>query len=353
MPGLATDLFDYALPEERIAQEPAARRDASRLLHLRAQGPPGDHGFGDLPGLVRPGDLLISNDTRVRAARLRVSRPGGGAAELLVLGEDGGGAHACLVRPARRLPAGTHLELGGGLVAEVGEPAPGHPGARRVRFTAPPGIDLEAALEAAGTVPLPPYIRRPLADAERYQTVFAASPPRSAAAPTAGLHFTPAVLDRLRARGVGVATVRLEVGLGTFTPIRTADVDEHRMHRERFELPAVTATAIDAARQRGGRVIAVGTTSVRVLETTAAGEGRVVAGTGTTDLFIRPGSEVRVVDGLLTNFHQPRSSLLVLVAALVGIERWRVAYDHALAAGYRFLSFGDCMLCWTARRSNA
>ena len=350
--AVTTDVFDYALPEERIAQQPLLRRDASRLLHLPPAGPPRDHGFADLPDLLRPGDLLVGNDTRVRAARLRGTRPGGGAAELLVLDEHGDGSHLCLVRPARRLPAGTRVDLAGGLAAVVGEPAPGHPGARRVRFDGGGSAGLDAALEAAGTVPLPPYIRGPIADPGRYQTIFAASPPRSAAAPTAGLHFTPEVLDQLRHRGIGLATVRLEVGLGTFTPIRTARVDDHRMHEERFELPEPAAAAIDATRGAGGRVVAVGTTTVRVLETMTAGEGRVDPGSGVTRLFIRPGTPIRVVDGLLTNFHQPRSSLLVLVAVVLGGDRWRAAYDHALRGGYRFLSFGDCMLCWTAARSN-
>ena len=351
MAALSTDLFDYALPEERIAQRPPAARDGSRLLHLPPQGPPEDRRFTELPDLLRPGDLLVGNDTRVRAARLRGSRPGGGPAELLVLNEGGEGEYVCLVRPARRLPPGTRVALGGGLIGVVGGTAGGHPGARRVRFEGGGKAGTEAAIEAAGSTPLPPYIRVELDDPERYQTVFAASPPRSAAAPTAGLHFTAAGLDRLRARGVELATVRLEVGLATFTPIRTATIDEHRIHEERFELPTATAEAIAAARRRGGRVIAIGTTTTRVLETMAAPGGTVDAGSGVTRLYLRPGAPIRVIDGLLTNFHQPRSSLLVLIAAVFGAERWRAAYDHALAAGYRFLSFGDCMLGWTAAPS--
>jgi S-adenosylmethionine:tRNA ribosyltransferase-isomerase len=344
--GTATARFDYPLPPERIAQQPLAERDASRLLHLPPAGPPQDRSFRDLPRLLRPGDLLVVNDTRVRAARLRARRPQGGAAELLVLGPLGSGAHACLVRPARRLPPGTRLACDVGLRATVGGAAPGHAGAREVRFEPSGGAGVDAAIEAAGRVPLPPYIRRALDDPQRYQTVYAAGEPGSAAAPTAGLHFTPAVLAALTAAGVERTAVRLEVGLGTFAPIRHETVEDHPMHEERYTLPPGAAAAVAAARARGGRVVAVGTTAVRVLESRARDDGTVEAGEGVTRLYLRPGSPVRVVDGLLTNFHQPRSSLLVLLAAFLGGERWREAYDHALRGGYRFLSFGDCMLCW-------
>ncbi|HEY2705871.1 MAG TPA: tRNA preQ1(34) S-adenosylmethionine ribosyltransferase-isomerase QueA [Candidatus Dormibacteraeota bacterium] len=341
----ATAAFDYPLAPERIAQRPLAERDASRLLHLPLQGPPEDRGFRELPALLRRGDLLVVNDTRVRAARLAARRPGGGAAELLVLHPLAEGGYACLVRPARRLPEGTRLTIRPRLEAVMGGRVPGHPGARSVRLEAAGG-DVDAAIEAAGRVPLPPYIRATLDDPGRYQTVYAAGGPASAAAPTAGLHFTPAVLAALDAAGVERTQVRLEVGLATFAPIRHERVDEHPMHEERYALPAAAAAAVAAARARGGRVIAVGTTAVRVLESRAHDDGTVEAGEGTTRLYLRPGVPVRVVDGLLTNFHQPRSSLLVLLAALIGTERWRAAYDHALGAGYRFLSFGDCMLCW-------
>jgi S-adenosylmethionine:tRNA ribosyltransferase-isomerase len=350
-PGTATTRFDYVLPAERIAQEPLTERDASRLLHLPPVGQPQDHVFRDLPTLLRRDDLLVVNDTRVRAARLRARRPRGGAAELLVLGPVDGGAHACLVRPARRLPAGTRLACGEGLWATVGGPVPGHPGAREVRFEPAAGRDVDAAIESAGSPPLPPYIRRALGDPERYQTVYASGAPGSAAAPTAGLHFTPAVLDALAAAGVERTAVRLEVGLATFAPIRHQRVEDHPMHEETYTLPPSAAVAVAAARARGGRVIAVGTTAVRVLESRGRDDGTVEPGHGVTRLYLRPGSPVRVVDGLLTNFHQPRSSLLVLLAAFVGQDRWREAYDHALRGGYRFLSFGDCMLCW--RRGEA
>jgi S-adenosylmethionine:tRNA ribosyltransferase-isomerase len=347
----SVEAFDYDLPPERIAQRPVEPRDSSRLLHLTPYGEIDDHVFTDLPGLLRSGDLLVVNDTRVRAARLLGTRDGGGRAEVLLLrrlddgADDAASARfAGLVRPARRLRPGTVVEVGEGLLAQIGEPVGGHPGARCVMVTAQGPVD--AAIERAGSVPLPPYIRESLGDPTRYQTLFSAgSPPESAAAPTAGLHFTPAVLDALRDRGVELARVRLEVGLGTFSPIRTALVEDHRMHAERFELPAATASAIAAARERGGRVVAVGTTAVRTLESRARNDGLVEPGAGATELFLRPGTPPRVIDGLLTNFHQPRSSLLVLLAAVVG-DRWRDAYEHALRSGYRFLSFGDCMLCW-------
>jgi len=277
---------------------------------------------------------------------MRGRRPTGGGAEILVVQPLGDGRYACLVRPARRLPPGTTVELGdGSLVATVGEAFKGHPGARQVSFRSSDG-DVEAALERHGTVPLPPYVHVPLADPARYQTIFAASPPASTAAPTAGLHFTDDVLARLQRRGVMLTAVRLEVGLATFTPIRSASIEDHEVHEERFELSPDAADAIARTRDRGGRVVAVGTTATRVLETQALESGLVAPGSGQTRLYLRPGgSPFRVVDGLLTNFHQPRSSLLVMLAAYVG-DRWRTAYDHALAHGYRFLSFGDCMLCW-------
>jgi S-adenosylmethionine:tRNA ribosyltransferase-isomerase len=344
--ALDTALYDYELPDERIAQTPLAERDASRLLHV----PPGDapledRGFRDLPDLLRAGDLLVLNDTRVRAARLRTRTESGGAVEVLVLQNLGDARYACLVRPGRRLRPGRTVSFEGGLTATVDGDGPGHPGARVVRFHSSDG-DPDGAIERLGSVPLPPYIRESLRDSERYQTVYAQSPPQSAAAPTAGLHFTPHVLDALERRGIQTTTVRLEVGLGTFAPIRAARVEDHEMHEERFELPERAAEAVDAARARGGRVIAVGTTAVRTLETCATGGGGVRPQRGATRLFLRPGARCTVVDGLLTNFHAPRSSLVVLVAALIGPNRWRAAYDHALRSGYRFLSFGDCMLCW-------
>ncbi len=346
--ALDTALYDYELPEDRIAQTPLAERDASRLLHLPpGEAPPEDRSFRELPQLLREGDLLVLNDTRVRAARLRTRSEHGGSVELLVLQALGDGRYSCLVRPGRRMRPGRTVAFDGGLTATVEGDTPGHPGERLVRFQSDDG-DTDAAIERLGTVPLPPYIREALPDSERYQTVYAQSPPQSAAAPTAGLHFTPRVLAALQERGVRRTTVRLEVGLGTFAPIRSDRVDAHEMHEERFELPQSAADAVAETRARGGRVIAVGTTAVRTLESCATGGGLVAAQEGATRLYITPGRRVSVVDGMLTNFHAPRSSLVVLVSAFIGINRWHAAYEHALQRGYRFLSFGDCMLCWRA-----
>jgi S-adenosylmethionine:tRNA ribosyltransferase-isomerase len=347
--ALDTALYDYDLPEGRIAQIPLAERDGSRLLHLPPGGAPlEDRAFRDLPDLLRSGDLLVLNDTRVRAARLRTRTGNGGAVEVLVLQSLGDGRYACLVRPGRRLRPGQVVQFDDGLTATIEGNSTGHPGARVVRFHSSDG-DTDQAIERLGTVPLPPYIREQLHDPGRYQTVYAQSAPESAAAPTAGLHFTPRILDALRSEGIETTTVRLDVGLGTFSPIRSERVDDHEMHEERFELPAKAADDIKRTRENGGRVIAVGTTAVRTLESCATEDGQVAAQDGATRLFLRPGTPFRVVDGLLTNFHAPRSSLVVLVAAFIGTNRWRAAYDHALQSDYRFLSFGDCMLCWRSQ----
>jgi S-adenosylmethionine:tRNA ribosyltransferase-isomerase len=343
-PAFSTDLFEYALPAHRIAQVPPEPRDSSRLLHLLPGGALADHGFRDLPDLLRPGDLLVANDTRVRAARLRGRRDDGGAAEVLLLERLDTTRFTALVRPGRRLHDGACVTVGDGLRIRVAGAAPGHAGARVVDLEA--GGDVERAIASLGEAPLPPYIHTPLSDPERYQTVYAAGDPASAAAPTAGLHFTARVRDALAGRGIGWATLQLDVGLGTFAPITTPDVRNHRMQTERCTLPGVTAAAIAETRAAGGRVIAVGTTAVRTLESHVDGAGRLQPGTLSTGLFLTPGHRFAVVDGLLTNFHQPRSSLLVLLAAFVGSRAWRRAYDHALSEGYRFLSFGDCMLCW-------
>ena len=340
---MRTDAFEYVLPPERIAQAPLPDRDGSRLLHLHPDGAISDHVFTHLPTLLRAGDLLVANDTRVRRARLLGTDVAGRAVELLLLDHLGGDDYSCLARPGRRAAPGVELRFGGGLTAAVRDGPRTHPGERTVRLRAAAG-DVEAAVHEAGATPLPPYIRGFDGDPERYQTVYAAGVPSSAAAPTAGLHFTDSVLAALRDRGIGWATVRLDVGLGTFAPMRGESVEAHVMHRERYEVPAPATLAIARARQAGGRVVAVGTTVVRVLESCASRDG-VRSGAGSTDLFIRPGYRFRVVDGLLTNFHQPRSTLLVLLAAFAG-DAWRAAYAHALRAGYRFLSFGDCMLCW-------
>ena len=325
-----TEAFAYALPEAAIAQTPVEPRDAARLLVDRTDGPSEDRQVSDLPDLLRAGDLLVVNDTRVIPARLALTKATGGRAEVLLAERTGGRTWTALVRPGRRLLPGTLLHHGDEPVVEVGEVLA--EGERAVRLLG----DEEplALLGRLGAVPLPPYITAPLGDPERYQTVFA-DRPGSAAAPTAGLHLTDALLRRCRARGIAVATVDLEVGLGTFAPIRTDDVEDHVVHTERYAIPADTVAAVEAAE----RVVAVGTTVVRTLESWAA-TGRTE---GPTDLFIRRGHEFAKVDVLLTNFHVPRSSLLVLVDAFVG-DRWRDLYATALARGYRFLSFGDAML---------
>jgi S-adenosylmethionine:tRNA ribosyltransferase-isomerase len=337
--------FDYPLPAERIAQEPLAERDASRLLYLPPDQGIEDRTFRDLPALLRAGDVLVVNETRVRRARLHGVDAEGRDIELLVLSRNENGEYQCLARPARLATPGAVVRVADDLQATVVGVSPMHRGGRVVTFDT---SDADAAIERFGAAPLPPYIHTELRDPERYQTTYATGGPDSAAAPTAGLHFTTPVIERLRDAGVGWATLRLDVGLGTFAPIRTDRVEDHPMHEERYTLPLETAAVIERTHAAGGRVVAVGTTVVRVLETCAESDGRLRAGSGATSLFIHPGHRFRVVDGLLTNFHQPRSSLLVLLAAFIGDERWRAAYEHALDAGYRFLSLGDCMLCWRA-----
>jgi S-adenosylmethionine:tRNA ribosyltransferase-isomerase len=336
-----TAAFDYDLPPERVAQVPAEPRDAARLLVARQAV---EHRLvRDLPELVAPGDLVVVNDTRVLPARLRVRKTTGGAVELLLLERFDDGRWEALVRPARRVHAGTELTPEGApagcaiVVAEdLGD------GRMRVELTGVPGPGGEQAeldlLHKIGEVPLPPYITEPLADPQRYQTVYARRP-SSAAAPTAGLHLTDTVLDGLRRRGATVATVELAVGLATFRPITVEQVEDHRMHHESYVVPEATWAALQQTQVAGGRVLAVGTTTMRALESVAATGAR----SGRTDLFIRRGHEFRAVDRLLTNFHTPRSSLLVLVDAFIG-SRWRLLYEEALGSGYRFLSFGDAML---------
>ena len=342
-----TDSFDYELPPDRIAQRPLAQRDASRLLHVAPDGGLRDRPFTDLPQLLRPGDLLVANDTRVRRARLHARLDDGTNVELLVLERLAGSAHRCLAMPSRLINPGTRVVISTSLRATCVAIPADHPGARDMTFAAL-GQDVDSAIERHGTAPLPPYIHQELVDGERYQTLFAQGAPESAAAPTAGLHFTPPVLEALGRRGIGWTTVRLNVGLATFAPIRAAHIDDHVMHEEAYELSPEAAAAVNATCNTGGRVIAVGTTVVRVLESCASSGGTVLPGAGRTRLYIKPGHEFRVAGGLLTNFHQPRSSLLVLLAAFAGDEAWRAAYRHALAERYRFLSFGDCMLCWRA-----
>jgi S-adenosylmethionine:tRNA ribosyltransferase-isomerase len=348
-PRLRVDDFDYDLPTDAIAQAPAEPRDASRLLVLDRSRPHDiEHSsFRDIGERLRPGDLLVVNDSRVIPARLQARRRSGGAAEILVLRplDDGSSRWEALVRPSRKVADGELLELRNGETVEVGGRLAD--GIRAIRFDGDP----HAVMAAAGEMPLPPYIHDRSAPAERYQTVYAL-PPGSAAAPTAGLHFTPALLASLDAHGIGRASVTLHVGLDTFRPLEGEFVDQHQIHREWYAIPAATRQAMDTAREAGGRIVAVGTTAVRVLETAARTDAR----SGWTDLYITPSHTFGSVDALITNFHLPRSSLLLLVTAFVqagmhgGATPFEArdallgAYRTALDAGYRFFSFGDAML---------
>jgi len=330
--------FDYGLPEARIAQVPVEPRDAARLLvDLGPDAGVAHRHVRDLPDLVTPGDLVVINTTRVMPARLRLVKETGGAAEVLLVEEQGDGQWQALVRPSRRIAPGTELRsertdaLSVVVGTDLGE------GLRQVTVRVHRG-SLLTALDEAGEMPLPPYLTGGLEDPERYQTVYAERA-ASAAAPTAGLHITPELLDGLSARRIAVAPVELVVGLGTFRPMTAAKVEDHTMHAERYRVPEATWEAIRSTRAGGGRVVAVGTTTVRALESAAA----TGALEGHTELFIHGDYEFQVVDRLMTNFHLPRSSLLVMVDAFAG-PRWRDLYAEALAGDYRFLSFGDAML---------
>ncbi|MFQ5894944.1 MAG: tRNA preQ1(34) S-adenosylmethionine ribosyltransferase-isomerase QueA [Nitrospinota bacterium] len=345
--------FDYELPESFIARHPLPRRDASRLLVLWRESDRLEHRhFFDLPDYLRPGDLLVLNDTQVLPWRFRAQREtSGGKVEVLLLREEAPGRFQALLRANRKVPEGEWICLGeGGPRARVGPPG----GGRTLEFH--PFADLRAWLRAHGEVPLPPYLKRPPVpeDRERYQTVYARRE-GAVAAPTAGLHFTPELLDRLEAQGVRVARLTLHVSYGTFRPVRVEDPADHRMESEAYCVPPETAEAVNAARREGGRVVAVGTTCVRALESAALAEGGrgevLEPRAGETDLFIREGHRFRAVDALLTNFHLPRSTLLMLVAAFAGRERVLRAYGVAREMGYRFYSYGDSMLIlWRADR---
>ena len=337
---LRTDAYDYPHPADLIAQYPAERRDRSRVLVMPAGGPIAHRTFADLPELLSPGDLLVANDTRVLRARFHPHRRQGGKAEVLLLHPTPeAGCWEAMTRPGKRVRKGDLLALDAGCGIEIVDWAPN--GNRIVRFY---GISADDAMQRFGEVPLPPYIDRPPDDAaERYQTVYAQRD-GSVAAPTAGLHFTPGLISTLRERGVGWTTVTLDVGAGTFRPVSADDIRQHHMHAERYEIPSSTAAAIAQTRSAGGRVVAVGTTVLRTLEASAAEHGDVRAGSAWTSIFIHPPYRFRVVDVLITNFHLPRSTLLMLVCAFAGRDRVLAAYAEAIAASYGFDSFGDAML---------
>ena len=333
--------FYFDLPEELIAQTPLEQRDASRMLHLDKKTGEIEHRhFYDLPQYLRPGDCLVLNDTRVLPARLLGCRKSGGGVELVLLRDLGDGRWECLSRPGRKTKPGTELLFGDGeLCATVEDVVEG--GNRIVHFHYQ-GIFLEV-LERLGKMPLPPYIKTELKDAERYQTVYSREC-GSAAAPTAGLHFTPELLQQIRDMGVKVCFVTLHVGLGTFRPVKEEEIENHEMHSEFCIITPETAETINSTKQEGGRVIAVGTTSCRTLESFADEDGLIQAGSRWTDIFIYPGYRFKCIDALITNFHLPESTLIMLVSALAGRENVLNAYQIAVKEKYRFFSFGDCML---------
>lgn len=339
---MRTQEFDYYLPPELIAQQPVEPRDAARLMVLdRQTGEITETVFREIISFLEPRDLLVLNDTRVRPARLIGRKQDtGGVAEVLLLEPRGNDYWEALVKPGRRLKPGTVIEFGaqGELAAEIIDYTPSKGRIIRFVYTG----DFDRLLHTLGEVPLPPYIHEELADIERYQTVYSRQE-GSAAAPTAGLHFTRELLAELGQHGIKMATVTLHVGLGTFRPVETEHVEEHRMHAEFYSVSPEAAALINQAKAEGGRVIAVGTTSTRVLESVATTDGEVSPGSGWTDIFIYPGYTFKVVDALITNFHLPRSSLLMLVSAFAGRERILTAYNEAVRRRFRFFSFGDAM----------
>jgi len=356
--------FHYDLPGERIAQAPLADRTASRMLHVdRRAGHWSDQQFRDLPGLLHPDDLLVLNNTKVFPARLFGHRSGAraqplspanpaarnflrGTVEVMLIRQlsENPNEWECLVRPGRKVGVGERITFGESRELEAEVVARGAFGERRIRFAPVP--DFFARIDRVGHVPLPPYIDRAdgAADRERYQTIYAHYR-GSVAAPTAGLHFTPEILDDIRAHGIEIAEITLHVGLGTFQPVRVERVEDHRLHREHYEIPVAVAQVINAAKHEKRRVVAVGTTTVRTLEDAArrSGSPQVAPGPQEADIFIYPGHKFQVVDALLTNFHLPQSTLLMLVCALGGTSLVMAAYRHAVEAGYRFYSYGDCM----------
>lgn len=342
--------FYYELPESLIAQHPLQKRDSSRLMVLEPDGGPPVHSvFSSLPQRLSPGDCLIINNTKVLPARLLGSKRGSGiACEILLLRRVEEDIWECMVRPGRRLREGQYVDfIPDRFAAEIIEVVKG--GNRLVRFIYD-GI-WEEILDEAGMMPLPPYIHEQLEDKQRYQTVYAKQE-GSAAAPTAGLHFTPELMNQIRSRGIRIAELTLHVGLGTFRPVKADNILEHEMHSEYYELSQETVDCIRETRENGGHVIAVGTTSCRVLEAVASeNNGQLKAQSGWTDIFIYPGYEFKTIDALITNFHLPESTLLMLVAALAGHERIMSAYEEAIREKYRFFSFGDAMLIYPIAKS--
>ena len=339
------DLFDFDLPPERIALRPASPRDAARMLVLDGAGAEvatRDRLVSDLPGELRRGDLLVFNDTRVIPAQLEGSR---GQAKIgaTLHKREGPRRWRAFIRNARRLREGETIDFGAGVTAIAADRA--EDGSFALDFAGDEPVEL--LLDRAGRMPLPPYIaaRRPTdaRDADDYQTMFA-NEPGAVAAPTAALHFTPELMAALNAAGVGHVTLTLHVGAGTFLPVKAEDTDDHKMHAEWGRIDAATADRINATRAAGGRVIAVGTTSLRLIESAADAEGRVQPFEGDTAIFITPGVKIRGIDGLMTNFHLPKSTLFMLVSALMGLDRMQAAYAHAIAGGYRFYSYGDASL---------
>jgi S-adenosylmethionine:tRNA ribosyltransferase-isomerase len=335
-----TSDFNFELPERLIAQTPLERRDSSRLLTLdKTTGKTGHYHFYDLPRFLRPGDCLVLNDSRVLPARLIGHRPTGGVCEVLLLVDKGDNVWECLVRPGRKLKPGAQVIFGEGQLTATVE-AEVEDGKRLVRFQYQ-GIFLEV-LEQLGKMPLPPYIKEELQDNERYQTVYS-KVSGSAAAPTAGLHFTPELLKQLEEMGVKLCYVTLHVGLGTFRPVKAEEIQDHEMHSEFCQISQETADMINQTKQNGGRVICVGTTSCRTIESFAAEDGTMTACSGWTNIFIFPGYRFKVLDALITNFHLPQSTLIMLVSALAGREHVLAAYREAVEKEYRFFSFGDAM----------
>jgi S-adenosylmethionine:tRNA ribosyltransferase-isomerase len=343
MPPLRLDDFDFPLPRELIADRPCEPREAARLLNIPAAGAFADRHIAELPDLLRAGDLLVCNDTKVIPGRL-VGKRGAATVEVTLHYDEGGGMWRAFAKGARRLRPGDRLDFAADFAATVAEKHP--EGDLTLRFDVE-GRALRAALARHGAMPLPPYIRRAPSgdprDRADYQTMFARAE-GAVAAPTAGLHFTPALIEVLARRGVGLASLTLHVGSGTFLPVKTDDPRDHHMHAEWGELSADTAGHVAATRRAGGRIVALGTTSLRLLESAAAETGEVRPFAGETRLFILPGYRLRAVDLLLTNFHMPRSTLFMLVAAFAGLDRIKTAYAHAIAQRYRFFSYGDACL---------